>query len=177
MADPRSTAPPTVPLARVRRARLLRRVFFAVICLILLAAVLGGLGVHTRTATASGGGYELSVTFDDITRSGLPGNMGIEIRRTGGGPWPPTIDVSMTSSYGDILDTNATDPEPVESYTTGERTVQRFSTPPAGDTMTVSVDARVQPGVQWHRARGEVAILDDAGRDAVTVKISTFVMP
>jgi hypothetical protein len=106
----------------------------------------------------------------------LAGNMNIEIRRTAG-PLPETLDLAMTSSYGDIFDVNGIDPEPTEAYTTEDRVVQRFQAPPGGSAMTVSIDARVQPGVQWHKAKGEVAILDGSGNDLVSVRLSTFVMP
>ena len=177
MADSRSTAPPPVSDDRVRRARLLRRVFFAFICLILLAAVLGRLGVHTRTVTATSGGYELTVTYDDITRAGLATNLSMEIRRAGGGALPATVSVAMSSSYGANFDLNGVDPQPEESFTTEDRSVQRFKAPPGGDVMTVEIDQRVQPGVQWKRVKGEVAVVDEGGRDLVSVSLSIFVLP
>ena len=154
-----------------------RRAFFVLICLLLLAAALGRVGVHTKTASASGGGYELTVTYDDITRSGLAANLSIEIRRTGGGGFGDTIDVAMSGSYGDNFDLNGIDPEPQSVFTTADRVVQQFQTPPRGDTMTITIDQRVQPGVQLKRAKAEVAVLDENGNDLVSVRFSTFVMP
>jgi hypothetical protein len=176
VADSRSTAPPTISVDRLRRTRLLRRGFFAFICLVLLAAALGRLGVHTTTAEASGGGYELSVTYDDITRSGLAANLSIEIRRSGAA-LPATVTVATGSSYGDSFDLNGVDPEPEETYTTEDRVVQKFRAPPGGDVMTIGIDQRVQPGVQFTRVKGEVALVDDSGNDVVSVRLSTFVMP
>jgi hypothetical protein len=152
----------------------MRRVFFVLICGILVAAVLGRLGAHAKEVRASGGGYELAVTYDDIARSGLPGNIAIEIRRQGG--FGGSVTVSITSKFLDVFDMNGLDPEPVGATTTGEDLIQTFETPTTGDTMEISIDARVQPGIQLHRAEGEVSILEN-GRPIVSVPVRTFVMP
>jgi hypothetical protein len=47
--------------------------------------------------------------------------------------------------------------------------------PPDGDTLGVSLDARVEPGVQWGRT-GETSVLVD-GQPVVTVRYKTWVLP
>jgi hypothetical protein len=47
--------------------------------------------------------------------------------------------------------------------------------PPDGDTLGVSLDARVEPGAQWGR-QGETSILVD-GKPVVTAKYRTWVLP
>jgi hypothetical protein len=85
--------------------------------------------------------------------------------------------VAATSSYFDAFDENGFSPSPVEETDDGERTVWRFA-PSAGDTIDVSFDARLEPGVQLTRVKGRVEILaGPGGPPVVGVGFSTFVMP
>lgn len=67
----RSTAPEPVPLSRIRRWRGGRRLFAAVLIAFLAAGLVGWLGVRSSTVAASGGGYDLSLTYASISRPGL----------------------------------------------------------------------------------------------------------
>ena len=175
MAESRSTAPPEVSIRRVRWARFLRRVFFLLICAILAAGLLDVFGIKSSEATGSGGGYELTVTYDERTRPGLATNIEIEIRREGG--FTGSVSVSMTSAYFDNFDFNGVDPEPLGGTSTAEELVMYFEPPRTGDTMTIGFDARVQPNVQLKKAKATVSVLDDTGRPVASARIETLVMP
>ena len=174
--DPGSTStdPQEMRLSRIRRARAGRRLFFALLCLFLLAAFAGLLGARTGEATATGGGYELSVTHPSVTRPGLAVNLSIELRRQGG--FEGTVTVAVTSSYLDILDENGLDPDPAVATTDDEHVVWTFDAPDQGDTMTISVDARIEPSVQFKRAEGSVAVLEN-GQAVATADFRTLVLP
>ena len=174
--DPESTStlPEELPLSRMRRARAGRRMFFLLLCLLLAAAVAGLLGVRTGEATGSGGGYDVSVTHPSVIRPGLAGNVSIELRRQGG--FPGVVTVAVSSSYLDNFDENGLDPEPVMATTDGQRVIWTFDPPPSGDTMTISLDARIEPGVQWKRAKGSVEVLEQ-DRPVATVEFRTLVLP
>ncbi len=174
MAESRNTAPPEVSIRRIRWARFLRRVFFVLICGILAAGAFDVFGIHSGEATGSGGGYELTVTYDERTRPGLATSLEIEIRREGG--FQGSVSVSMTSAYFDNLDFNGVDPEPLGGTSTADEVVMYFEPPKTGDTMTIGFDARIQPNIQLRRAKATVSILDDTGRPVASARIETLVM-
>ncbi|MBA2313069.1 MAG: hypothetical protein H0V97_09765 [Actinobacteria bacterium] len=58
-------------LQRLRGERVGRRVVLSVLALFVLAGAAGLLGVRSRTVSASANGYDLSVTYATMTRSGL----------------------------------------------------------------------------------------------------------
>ena len=166
------TAPEEPNLLQSRRARTARRAFLVVLFGFLAVGLTGRLGVHTRTATASGGGYELTVTYGQVSRAGLATPWSLEIRHPGGFDGPVTV--ATNSKYLDLFDENGFDPEPSKSTATADEVVWEFD-PPDGDTLGISLDGRVEPGV--HRGRtGETSVLVD-GKPVVTVKYKTWVMP
>ena len=170
-----STAPPAADLGRLRRARWGRRAFFVAITTFLLLGALGRYGVRTAEVTGEGGGYELRVLYPEVSRPGLATPWSLEVRRPGGFD-DGTVTVATTSSYFDIFDENSLDPEPSESTSDGERTYWTFTTPPAGDTLSVSFDARIEPAVQWQSAEATSSVVVE-GVDVVSTGYRTFVMP
>ncbi|HUR23085.1 MAG TPA: hypothetical protein VMZ73_04365 [Acidimicrobiales bacterium] len=169
---PTEPAPTDIP--RQVRARTGRRLFAVALGLFLLLGALGFYGVRSRTATAAGGGYELSVRYGSVSRPGLATPWSFEVRKAGG--FPDGLTVTVTSSYFDAFDENGLGPAPVEETVDGDLTVWRFG-PTRSETLSVSFDARIEPGVQLATAKGELSVLGPDGRPAVTVDFKTFVMP
>lgn len=170
--DMAPTAPQDSDLLRGRRSRMVRRVFMTGLFIFLGLGLSGQLGVQSRSTTAAGGGYELTVTYAQVSRGGLATPWSFEIRRPGGFDGPVTV--SSNTSYLDIFDENGFDPEPSSATATPEAVIWEFE-PPDGDTLAVSLDARVEPGVQWAKT-GETSVLVD-GKPVVTAKYKTWVMP
>ena len=170
-----STLPPPRALASVRRDRLGRRLFVVALVVFLGLGVLGLYGVRTREAKATGGGYQLTVTYSSVTRPGLATPWSAEIRRPGGFG-DELVSLAVTASYFDAFDENGLDPDPAESVNDSERTIWRFD-PPPGDVMTVSFDARLQPDIQMSRVKGSAAVLDESGAAVATVDFRTLVLP
>jgi hypothetical protein len=170
-----STLPPPPDLRSIRRGRFGRRVFTVVLVVFLGLGLLGMYGVRTGSTEARGGGYEITVTYTKITRPGLATPWSVEIRHPGGFG-EETITVATLSSYFDAFDENGLDPDPAQSTSDGERSIWKFD-PPPGDVMTVSLDARIEPGVQLTRLKGEVSVLDPSGADVVTARFRTVVLP
>jgi hypothetical protein len=166
------TAPEKTDLLRSRRARTARRAFMAAVFAVVALALTGMLGVRSRVTTVYGGGYELTVTYAQVSRPGLATPWSMEIRHAGGFDGP--ITVSTKTSYLDLFDENGFDPEPSTSTATPDAVIWEFE-PPDGDTLGVSLDARVEPGAQWGRA-GETSVLVD-GKPVVTARYKTWVMP
>lgn len=166
------TAPEETELLRLRRSRTVRRVFMAVLLAFLAVSLAGRLGVLSRTTTAGGGGYELTVTYGQVSRAGLATPWSLEVHHPGGFDGPVTI--STTTAYLDLFDENGFDPEPSTSTATPDTVIWEFE-PPEGDTLGVSLDARIEPGAQWGRA-GETSVLVD-GKPVVTARYKTWVLP
>jgi hypothetical protein len=170
-----STEPPGTELPRQVRARTIRRIFVAVLATFIALGALNVYGVRTRTASASGGGYELEVRYATVSRPGLATPWSLEVRRPGG--FPDGLTVAIISSYFDAFDENGLDPQPVDETNDGEWTIWTFG-PSAGDTVSVSLDARIEPGVQLTRVKGQAEVrTEPSGAAVVTVAFSTFVMP
>ena len=170
-----STIPPPREVRSVRRDRLGRRVFVVALVTFLGLGALGFYGVRTREAEATGGGYELTVTYTSVTRPGLATPWSAEIRRPGGFGGEQ-ITLAVSASYFDAFDENGLDPDPAESVNDGERTIWRFDPPPC-EVMTVSFDARLQPDIQMSRVKGSAAVLDESGASVATVDFRTLVLP
>lgn len=169
-----STEPAPTDIPRQRRARAGRRVFVVLLGVFLLLGALGFYGVRTTSAWAAGGGYEVTVDYASVSRPGLATPWAFEIRRAGG--FPDGVTVAVTSAYYDVFDENGLGPAPAEETTDGDLTIWQFA-PTSSDTLSVSFDARIEPGVQLTTAKGELSVLGPNGRPAVTVAFKTFVMP
>ena len=161
-------------LGRARRGRWLRRLFFVALVGLLVAGALNLLGVRTGTVSAQAAGYEIVVTYAKVTRPGLATPWTVEITREGGFP-TGVVTVATTSKYFDLFDENSVDPEPVESVSDGDQTIWGFQAP-RGDTMTVSLDARIEPGTQLDHPEATTSILVD-GTPVVSVPYRPSVPP
>lgn len=167
------TTPAWGGVGQARRARTVRRALLAVFGTVLALGALGMLGVREATARASGGGYDLTVTYPRITRPGHAVPLAIVVRRAGGfGDRPVTV--RMTAAYFATFDENGVMPAASKETATGTDLVWEFD-PPPGDTLRVLFDTRTGP----NRQRGEsatVAVVAD-GADAVSVGVRTWVLP
>lgn len=166
------TAPEETNLLQSRRARTARRLFMVVLSAVVVLGLAGQLGVRSRTTTVRGGGYELTVTYGQVSRPGLATPWSLEIHHPGGFDGPVTV--STKTNYLDLFDENGFDPEPSSSTATSDTVIWEFE-PPDGDTLGISLDARIEPGAQWGRT-GETSVLVD-GQPVVTAKYKTWVMP
>lgn len=144
-----------------------------VLCLFLLAGVLGVFGVRTATEKATGGGYEIEVRYARVARPGLSVPWSVTIRRPGGFDGPVVL--TTTSAYFDVFDENAFEPEPESVTTDGERVIWQFTPPEQGDTLEVSLDTRVGPNVQWGSS-ATTEVLEN-GQPVVEVRYRTWIAP
>src|SRR5437867_10085512 len=139
-----STAPVHLPAERLRRDRLLRRITVGFLCLILLAGALGFLGPRTAVATASGGGYTLSVTYPQVTRPGLPIRWEYTVTHAGGFSEPVRIATTFDAVH--LFDISNIEPNARQATSTSDEVIYVFD-PPAGDTFRVSFDANTEPNL------------------------------
>jgi hypothetical protein len=166
------TTPTPVGLDAVRRARNLRRVVIAALAVFVGLGLSGVFGARTATVSAAGGGYRLTVSYPAVTRPGLAVRYSIRVDRPGGLDGPVTV--STTRAYLELFDVNALDPQPASTTTAAGRTLWTFEDL-AGETLTVTLDARTEPAREsGAEARTELLV---AGRPVVRVAYRTVVMP
>jgi hypothetical protein len=169
-----STLPESDGLEQGRRGRTWRRVFVAVLSLHLLLGMLFVYGPKTAEKRASAAGYELTVRYVSRSRPGLAAPWSAEIRRDGGFRNRP-VTVSMTSSYFDLFDENGLDPDPISTRSEGDLLVWQFESP-QGDTLGISFDGRIEPGVQLAWKDATTAVLVD-DKPVVSARYRTLVLP
>ena len=167
------TVPDDLSLDRARRGRVARRVFVAGLCVFLALGAAGVLGVRSATVRTTGGGYELEVEYARVARPGLAAPWSVVVRKPGGFTGPVTI--ASDDRYFDVFDENSLDPDPESASSDGERIIWEFAPPEEGDTMTISLDTRIGPNVQWGR-RGTTSVLE-GGQPVATVSYRTIVLP
>jgi hypothetical protein len=166
------TAPSDVRIGLVRRARTARRVLLALLAALVLAGSAGLLGARTSTASASGSGYELSVSYPAVTRPGLAIRWMVVVRHPGGFAKP--VDIATTSAYFNLFDFNNLDPTPSSLTTDASRSIWTFD-PPPGDILRVTMDARLEPARQSGNAATTSVMV--GGVPVVSVSYDTAVMP
>jgi hypothetical protein len=174
--QPLSTAPPRREVGELRRARALRWLFAAALVLFLLVGLLGGYGVRHGEVSATGGGYELTVRYPRVTRPGLASVWEVEVRRVDGRPLDGPVTISTGDAWFSIFDENGLDPDPASARSDGEHLVWEIEPVDGASAVTVGYDARVEPGVQLTRRRGETSVLVD-GEPVVTVRYRAWVLP
>lgn len=136
------------------------------------AGALGVFGIRTRTATASGSGYDMRLDYPWTDRAGQPIHWVLTLHHEGGFAHP--IDIGITQTYLDLLDLNAINPQPSSSRTAGHSVIWTFD-PPDGDTLRVQIDALVQLNAHLG-ADADVFVLEDHSH-VVSVHYRTWVAP
>lgn len=143
-APHRPTAPEQVPLSRFERGLWIRRIAIGFLCLVLLVALSSYLGAQTATATSSGGGYTLTVTYPRITRPGLPIRWEFTVTHSGGFDGPVRLATTFDAVH--LFDVSNTEPEASSSTATPDQLIYAFD-PPPGDSLRVSMDGNTEPGM------------------------------
>ena len=129
-------------------------------------------GVRTERRSAPAEDYTLDVVYASVTRPGLATPFRIEVRAPGGFERPVTLGIDR--AYLRMWDENGVSPAPSGEVVRGDWVDWTFD-PPEGEVLTVTFDARIEPGVQSSRS-GAVQLLVD-GDVVGEVDFDTRVMP
>ena len=170
-----ATAPERTDRRAVERERRGRWLFGGALALFLALGLGGVFGLRTATVSSAGGGYEMRVTYARITRPGLATALDVEVSRRDGAALDGPVQVAVTAHYLAMFDVNAVSPAPSSESRTPDEVIWEFDPPPGGGPLAVSLDARVEPGIQWGRD-GEVQVLD-GGEPVVGSSFHTWVTP
>jgi hypothetical protein len=148
-----------------------RRIFLTLLALVVVVGAFDLLGVRSRTVSArsADGLMTTAVHYPQVARAGLGVPFTVTVHRQGG--FHGDIVVGVSSSYLELFDRGAIDPEPASSTTTNDATLWRFD-PPRGETFVASLDLQVQGGRHWGRT-GTVTVSDGTGAGGRTLS-STF---
>jgi hypothetical protein len=160
------------PVEQGPRPTLVRRLLVALLTAVVVAGGAGLFGVRSSEATASAGGWTVTVTYASVARAGLDVPWQVSVGREGGFTGP--ITVAVTADYFDIYEEQGLDPAPTTETADGERLYWTFD-PPPGTKLTIDFDAYIQPASQLG-ASGEVAVLE-GGAPVVTVPFRTWLVP
>jgi hypothetical protein len=158
--------------AQLRRARLGRRVLLSVFAAFLAAGAAEVFGSKTANAVASGGGYDLEVTYPAVTRPGLPIRWEFTVRHPGGFAGP--VQLATTFDYIHLFDISNLEPDVTTSTASATDLVYTFD-PPLGDVLRVSLDGNTEPGIH-ELPMASTAVLVE-GSPVVSVSYSTRVVP
>lgn len=153
----------------------LRVISIGAVGILVVAGLLGFLGVRTATAMASANGYTVEVTYAAMTRPGLATPLEVRVSRDDASSLPPMVTTRIESSYLTMFDENGLDPEPVSSFQSGQWTLWTFEVPDGAQILEVTFDARLEPAVQW--GRDSTVTVEVGGEEMVTVGFMTWVMP
>lgn len=158
----------------IRREKRLNLVSFGLVLLVVLVAMLGLVGVRTSTASDISPDVELEVLHSSITRPGLATPFAVTIRSREGS-LPESVTVRVDSGYLDIFDEHGLTPSPARSHSNADWTWWTFQLPGGSEELTVTLDARLEPSVQWWRS-GTVAVMV-AEEVQAEVYVETWVLP
>lgn len=168
-----TTLPDDPPLARVRRARLIRRIGATALVLFVLAGAVGLFGTRTSTKRVEAGGYTVTVTYPSESRPGHAVRFKVLIHSDKGFTNP--IRIRMATTYFELFDENAFDPD-ADAQTMDSGYSYLEYKPPPGNEFLISSDTRIEPARQ-RGERGEVSVLDEQGSPVATVSFRTRIWP
>lgn len=172
MGTGQPTAPDVGDHRTERRSRWLRRMLLATFALLVLLGLSGLLGVRARTAVADGvAGTRVEVTYPQVARPALAIPFHLRISRPDG--FDEQIEVRITRSWLESFDENGVIPAPAEESSDGDDVVWTFD-PPDGQVFTLTLDTRVEPGVQWRRS-GTTTVT--VGSERIDVDHTMWVFP
>ena len=160
------------------RRKWLFRIVMGSVCVLLALTVLDGfdvvdvVGPDEDTVSATGEGYVLEVEHPSVSRPALASVFRITVGQEGGFDEPLQIGVSR--SYLEALDLNGVLPAPSGETAVGPWIVWEFD-PPPGDELTITYEARIEPGLQASRD-GRVAVFED-DEPVLEVEFTTTVRP
>lgn len=149
-----------------------RRAFLAALLVVVLLGLVGLLGVHSTTASASQDGWTVDVEYAGIARAGLDVPWTVKVTHPGG--FGDQVVLAVKASYFEIYETQGWQPSPSDETRDGDTWYLTFNAP-EGDTFVVAFDAYIQPSSQRGR-EGWVAVMD-SGRRLATVPFRTVLLP
>lgn len=140
----------------------------------MVLAVSGMAGVRSATSTVDAGRFTMEVLHASIARPGLATPFAVTVRSQGRA-LPESVVLRISSDYLSIFDEHGLTPAPTSAHRDPEWTWWTFQPPEGSDELTVALDARLEPSVQWRRQADVALILGDEPK--AETQITTWVLP
>lgn len=165
-------------LREVRRAhegpvpRWGRRAGLTALLVIVVAGALGVFGVHSRTTSARGGGYQLTVTYPQTARAGLDVPWRALVHHPGG--FTSSLTLAVSTDYFRMFETQGFFPN-ADSETNDGKFVYLTFARPDGEDFVLDYDAYIQPSSQLGKSATVQLIVH--GRTVATATLHTWLVP
>lgn len=150
-----------------------RRAAVLALAALVVASLLGVLGVRTEESSAHGNGYDLTLRYPAVARAGLDVEWQATVGHEGG--LPKEIVLGVTADYFDLYEAQAFHPEPAESSRDEDTLYLTFTTQPDSELFVVVFDAYLQPAAQQGDT-ATVAVLEGETR-MVSINYRTRLLP
>lgn len=137
-------------------------------------AVSGMAGVRTTTSALDSGAFSMEVLHASISRPGLATPFAVTVRSQGRA-LPETVTLRISSDYLSIFDEHGLTPAPARTHSDSQWTWWTFQPPEGSHELSVALDARLEPSVQWRRHADVALILGDEPQ--AETRITTWVLP
>jgi hypothetical protein len=135
----------------------------------------GQLGVHTAQASATGGGYLVTVTYASVARAGLDAPLRVQVDREDGRDFDGDITLDLAAGYLSIFESQGFLPDPDSSTGLDDTVRMTFEAPPEGSRFVVNYDAYIQPAAQLG-TDGQISLVVD-NEPVATVEFHTTLLP
>jgi hypothetical protein len=157
-----------------RRDRLARRVLIAALVVVVALGLFNVLGARRAEVEARGAdGTLLKVEYPVVTRAALSAPLVWTVTRAGGFGDDPVV-LRISQSWFELFDYNDVEPQPAATTYAGGEVEWEFD-PPAGDTLRVQLDGRIDPSSRGKR-EAQASVMDGE-RVVVRARYSTRVLP
>ncbi|WP_325599354.1 hypothetical protein [Nocardioides sp.] len=157
-----------------RRGQLLRRAGIGLLVTIVVLAAVDLLGPRTGETTVQTGTHSLGVEFPQIARAGEPAPLHITVDAAGG--FGDVVQLRVCAELFDDLDFQNWYPNPSSETAQPPWVFYEFDPPPAGDTLEISLDARVAPGQLGGINDCQISVLVE-DEPVVSATFTTWRMP
>lgn len=168
------TIPPDVGVPLIKREKRLNLFGVLVVAGVVVLAVSGMAGVRTATSTVDSGRITMEVLYASITRPGLATPFAVTVR-SHDEALAESVTLRISSDYLSIFDEHGLTPAPTSTHSDSEWTWWTFQPPAGSDELSVALDARLEPSVQWRR---DATVKLSTGEEAeAETQITTWVLP
>jgi hypothetical protein len=153
----------------------IRRAFLTVLAVVVILALFGFFGVHSRTVSArsSRGAMRVDVHYAQVARAGLAVPFDVTVHRRAG--FDGDLTIAVSSSYLALFDRNSVDPEPAGGHAGEHATTWRFDEV-HGSTFVMTIDMQVQAGQHFGRS-GFVTVRDHGDDTVARATFKTWLAP
>ncbi len=157
-----------------RRGRWWRRAGVALLVVIVALAAVDLLGPRSGETSVTSGSRALGVEFPQIARAGEPAPLHVTVDVADG--FGEVVQLRICDEIFNDLDFQNWYPNPSAETAAPPWVIYEFDPPPSGDTLEISLDARVAPGQLGETDDCQISLLEQ-DEPVVSVSFTTWRLP